>query len=43
MPWLGTAKKFLAAGFNDYITKPIVDETLLLDAIRKLLAGSEPG
>ena len=35
----GDREKYLGAGFNDYVTKPIVDETVLLGAIEKLLAG----
>ncbi|HKJ02268.1 MAG TPA: response regulator [Longimicrobiales bacterium] len=34
----GDREKYLAAGFNDYVTKPILDEDLLLDAIKRWLA-----
>ena len=35
----GDRERFLDAGFNDYITKPIVDESLLVKAIERWLSG----
>ena len=37
----GDRVKYLAAGFDEYVTKPIVDETLLLGAIKKLVNGGQ--
>ena len=39
----GDREKYLSAGFNDYITKPIVDETILLAAIERWLLTSRTG
>jgi CheY-like chemotaxis protein len=39
----GDREKYLAAGFNDYITKPIVDETVLLSAIERWLTAPRDG
>lgn len=36
----GDREKYLAMGFNDYVTKPIVDETILFAAIERLLPAA---
>lgn len=33
----GDCEKYLALGFDDYVSKPIVDENLLLDSIARCL------
>ncbi len=36
-------ERFLRAGFDDYVTKPIVDETQLLGAISRLVGKAPEG
>lgn len=36
----GDRDKYLAAGFNDYVTKPIVDEDILFEAIERCLSAT---
>lgn len=37
----GDREKYLAEGFNDYVTKPIMDESILLAAIARWLPPSD--
>ncbi len=37
----GDREKFLASGFNDYVTKPIVDEDVLYEAIEHCLSSTD--
>ncbi|MGD8321878.1 MAG: response regulator [Gemmatimonadota bacterium] len=34
----GDREKYLAAGFNEYVTKPILDEDVLFEAIQRCLS-----
>ncbi|MDP2958859.1 MAG: response regulator [Longimicrobiales bacterium] len=34
----GDREKYLMSGFNDYVTKPILDEDVLLEAIERCLS-----
>ncbi len=36
----GDCEKYLALGFDAYVSKPIVDETALLDAIQRCLGAA---
>lgn len=38
----GDREKYLRQGFDDYVTKPILDMSVLLDAIERCLEENEP-
>lgn len=38
----GDREKYMALGFNDYVTKPIVDEAVLIQTIERTLDGAAP-
>ena len=38
----GERAEYMAAGFDDYVTKPIIDETILLRAIGGVLGRARP-
>jgi CheY-like chemotaxis protein len=39
---IGDRKRYLVAGFNDYVPKPIMDEKKLLETIERSLSGETP-
>lgn len=39
----GDRERFLGMGFDGYVAKPIIDETLLYDAIERLIARRHEG
>ena len=39
----GDRDRYLAAGFDGYVPKPIVDDQLLIDTIETLLTRRRPG
>jgi CheY-like chemotaxis protein len=39
---IGDRERYLRAGFNDYVPKPILDEKKLLQAIEQCLSGQTP-
>lgn len=36
----GDRERFLGLGFDEYVTKPIIDEAVLVDTVRRLLGRS---
>jgi CheY-like chemotaxis protein len=39
----GARERYLGAGFDEYVSKPIIDETALLRAVERVLGAAATG